>query len=64
MKNYAKICPKCGSTDIKIPPAGMDMKMAYKDYCQKCGNWGMFPEVKISEINNFRKKILKREDFV
>jgi len=52
---YLKICPQCGSTNIKIPPAGMDLKMAKRDYCTDCGNWGMFPEVKESELKGEHK---------
>lgn len=58
-EKYLKICPKCGSINIKIPPAGMDIKMTVKDYCEDCQNIGNFPEVKESEIENFRKKLRK-----
>ena len=58
-EKYLKICPKCGSVNVKIPPAGMDVKMTIRDYCEDCGNRGNFPEVKKSEIENFRKKLRK-----
>jgi len=55
--NYIKICPKCGSTDITVPPAGMDIRMTMPDYCKKCGNRGVFPEVEKDKVEEFRKKI-------
>ena len=58
-KHFVRICPQCGSTDIKIPGAGFDMRMSIQDMCQNCGNIGNFPEVEISQIANFRKKIKK-----
>jgi hypothetical protein len=57
MKKYLKICPQCGSTNIKIPPAGMDLKMTRQDYCSECGNIGMFPEVEESKVKSFREKL-------
>lgn len=59
MKKYTKICPKCGSVDVKIPHAGMDIKMALKDECADCGEIGNFPEVEIEKIGEFRKKLKK-----
>lgn len=54
-----KICPNCGSTDIKIPPAGLDIRMTMRDYCQKCGLRGNFPEIDVENIEDFRKKLRK-----
>ena len=54
-----KICPKCGSIDITIPPSGMDFRMSMPDYCKKCRNRGIFPEVDIKKIKEFRKNIKK-----
>jgi hypothetical protein len=59
-KKYIKICPQCGSIKIKIPPSGFDIKMTMKDYCEDCKNRGMFPEVELSEIEEFRKKLQKK----
>jgi len=58
-EKYVKICPKCGSTNIRIPPAGMDVKMTIRDYCEDCGNRGNFPEIKEFEIKKFRKELGK-----
>lgn len=54
---YIKICLKCGSTDITIPPAGLDLRMTMPDYCKKCGNRGIFPEIEKDNVEEFRKKI-------
>jgi hypothetical protein len=56
MEKYFKICPKCGSINVKIPHAGMDIKMTMKDECADCGKIGNFPEVKASAIKKFREK--------
>ena len=56
---YVKICPKCGGTDIDIPPAGLDFKMTQPDYCEKCKNSGNFPEILFSEVKDFCKHISK-----
>jgi len=59
-EKYVKICPWCGSTNIKIPPAGMDIRMTLKDYCADCKTWGNFLEIKESKIEEFRQKIKKK----
>ncbi len=52
-----KICPKCGSTDITIPPAGLDIKMTMPDYCKKCELRGIFPEMEADKVGDFRKRL-------
>ena len=56
-EKYIKICPFCGSTETSIPPAGLDVKMTIRDYCRDCRKFGTFPEVAISKIAEFRKKL-------
>lgn len=56
---YLKICPKCGSIDIKIPPAALDFRLTIPDYCTKCKNRGIFPEVEITQISKFKKNLKK-----
>ncbi len=56
-KGYTKLCSQCGSADIKMPPAGMDLEMMKKDYCVNCGNWGVFPEIEEKKIGEFRKRL-------
>jgi len=58
-KRYVKICPNCGSTNIKMPPAGLDVKMTIRDYCQDCKKFGLFPEVEESKAEDFKKKLPK-----
>ncbi|MEA3378167.1 MAG: hypothetical protein U9Q69_00860 [Nanoarchaeota archaeon] len=57
-ERFVKICPKCGSTNITIPPGGTDIHLAPPDYCQECENRGIFPEVKKTQVEKF-KKLLK-----
>ena len=54
---YIRICPQCGSTNTTIPPAGMDIRMSIPGYCQDCKNRGIFPEIKESEVEEFRKEL-------
>jgi len=56
-----KICPNCGSTNIKIPPAGLDIKMTIKDYCMDCGYRGIFPLIEEKDIKEFQKKVKNRK---
>lgn len=56
-EKYVKICPNCGSTETSIPPAGLDVKMTIRDYCRDCRKFGNFPEVEVSKIPEFRKKL-------
>lgn len=54
---YTKICPQCGSLNVKLPKAGLDIRMTIKDMCEDCGNIGNFPEVEISKIKEFKNKL-------
>jgi RNA polymerase subunit RPABC4/transcription elongation factor Spt4 len=60
-KDFIKICPNCGSTKVTMPPAGLDLKMTFRDYCPKCGNRGIFPEIEKSKLKEFQKKIEKEK---
>jgi len=57
---FIKICPQCGSINITIPPAGLDIKMIFPDYCRDCNNRGLFPEINIEDIDSFRKALKQR----
>ncbi|MFW6014475.1 MAG: hypothetical protein ACOCQG_04840 [Candidatus Nanoarchaeia archaeon] len=59
---YIKLCPKCQSTNVKIPPRGSDLLMTMPDYCQDCGNQGIFPEIKEDDIEKFRES--KENDLI
>ena len=61
MGNYVKICPQCGSTDITIPPGGMDILMTKTDFCNECGNQGMFPEVPAENASTFKEELEKMD---
>jgi len=54
---FVKVCSQCGSTDVSIPPAGMDLRMTIPDYCTKCGNRGVFPEIDKEKVKDFQKKL-------
>ena len=56
---YIKICPQCGSINVKLPNAGLDIRMTIKDMCEDCDNIGNFPEVEESRIEEFKKKFKK-----
>jgi len=67
MAKYVKICPKCGSTDITNVQAnvGLSMSPSFLDFmkyrCKKCNYIGQMPEVKVEEVEEFRKKIKKKD---
>lgn len=65
MENFIKICPKCGSIDVKEEldnPAKVRFGAPLDLTCQACGfKAKIFPEVKEEDIETFRKK-LKKED--
>jgi len=56
---YIKVCPNCGSTNITIPKAGLDIKMTLKDMCRDCNARGNFPEVELEQLEAFRKRLKK-----
>ncbi len=57
MSKSVKICPQCGSTDIGIPPAGMDLRLTFPDFCRKCQNKGMFPIIDEDGVKEFQKSL-------
>lgn len=65
MEKYIKICPKCGSIDIKEEldnPAKVRLGAPLDCICRSCGfKAKIFPEVKEDEIEDFRKKLKKKE---
>lgn len=56
-EKFVKVCPKCGSTNVKIPNAGLDISMSIPDMCIECNNRGIFSEVNIKGLESFRKKL-------
>ena len=59
-ERYVKVCPKCGSMDgdftSVIKFIGDTIPI-----CKNCGNRGIFPEVKVSEVNKLRKLIRNKK---
>ncbi len=56
-KRYTKICPKCGSIDLPITNNFAEMLAPTPEKCIKCGYSGLFPEIEINEIEEFRNEI-------
>ena len=54
--NYTKICPRCGNIDL---PVRTDFVEILAPTPEKCNYTGLFPEIEINEIENFRKNIKK-----
>lgn len=57
-KQYTKICPKCGI----IPQVRTDFIQILaptSEKCRKCSYTGLFPEIEINKIEEFRKAIKK-----
>lgn len=65
-EKYVKICPRCGSTNV-VPwtKLGLSTGEQLTEYCKDCyygyPGGGFFPEVEISEIKEFRKRLKKSE---
>ena len=60
MKNkaqYTKICPKCGNIDLPIRTQFVEILAPTPEKCRKCNYTGLFPEIDINEIEEFRKSI-------
>ena len=60
-KQYTKICPKCGSIDLPIRTDFVQMLAPTPEKCRKCSYTGLFPEIEINEIEEFRKELKKIE---
>ena len=58
---YIKICPKCGSIDLPIKTNFAEMILPTPERCNKCSYSGLFPEIDINEIENFRKSLIKMQ---
>ena len=56
-KQYTKICPKCGSIDLPIRTDFVYMLAPTPEKCSKCGYTGLFPEIEINEIEEFRESL-------
>ncbi len=56
MAQYTKICPNCG-TIPQIRTDFIQILAPTPEKCKKCSYSGLFPEIDINEIENFRKKL-------
>ncbi len=56
-EKYTKICPKCGSIDLPVITSFVEILAPTPEKCRKCNYTGLFPEIEINEIGNFRKKL-------
>ncbi|MBI2672750.1 hypothetical protein HYX19_00670 [Candidatus Woesearchaeota archaeon] len=60
-KNYVKVCPNCGSTNITNDfsnAAKLKFGIELDKRCDSCGYSALsFPEVEESKIKDFKKKI-------
>ncbi|MBI1936082.1 hypothetical protein HYS31_06595 [Candidatus Woesearchaeota archaeon] len=66
-KDYVKICPKCGSTDIHLETRiiGGYSEGSGGNFCRNC-SYGVdkiviFPEIKKSKIKEFIKEIKNKK---
>ena len=55
--NYVKICPKCGNINLPSRTSFTDMLMPTQEKCNKCNYAGLFPEININDIEDFRKSL-------
>lgn len=64
-KNFVKVCPKCGSSDVKTEmdnAAKVNYGVPLNSICEACGFRNVvFPEVAEDNIEEFRKQIKKAE---
>lgn len=64
-KEYVQVCPECGSENITITDyPNISAPMSLGAMCKNCGHKGIFVEVEMSKLKNFRKKIKKKDDKV
>ncbi len=61
-KQYTKICPKCGNIDLPITTSFAQILAPTPEKCNKCRYTGLFPEIEIKEIEDFRKS-LKNQNY-
>lgn len=56
-KQFIKICPKCGNIDLPVRTQFVEMLAPTPEKCKKCGYAGLYPEIEINEIEEFRKNL-------
>lgn len=58
-EQFTKICPKCGSIDLPVRTDFVGILAPTPEKCGKCSYSGLFPEIEINEIEEFRKSLKK-----
>ena len=61
-KKYIKICPKCGNLDLPLSSSFVQILAPTAEICNKCGYTGLFPEIDINEIENYKKGLKKKSE--
>jgi hypothetical protein len=56
-EDSTKICPICGSIDLPVRSNFAEMLMPTPEKCVKCGYSGLFPEIEVAQIGEFRKNL-------
>jgi hypothetical protein len=64
---YVKICPKCGSTNIKpFTKMGLSEGEMFIDHCKNCYYGmpfgGLFPEIDVARVKDFQEEIKMHEE--
>lgn len=63
-EQYVRVCPNCKSLDVEMDrsnPVQPVLGLPAMYICRKCGHSGhVFPEVEVSEIEGFEKKVKKK----
>lgn len=57
---YVRICPNCGSTNVYSEGRYIEWGPDTSFVCKNCGFLGIFPEVKETEIEEFRKELREK----
>jgi len=61
-KTLVHICPKCGSTDVKsILLFSPLMANTSAFVCKNCDYNGICPEIEVSQIEKFRKRLKQKK---
>ena len=59
-ERYVRICPSCGSIRLIVDVPNITTPMMIGSKCRDCGYTGVCPEVKSSEVKEFKKKLKKK----
>lgn len=55
MRDHTAVCPNCGSTDIGHDRSDVvSVLLGESGQCQDCGYTGIFPEVAVDDLSDYR----------